>query len=243
MRILAIDTASTSCSVAIWQSGGKSGRLLSSQQQEMQRGQAEALMPMILDVMREADLDFHELDCLASTIGPGSFTGLRVGLATARGLALSTGLPLAGITCFDAVAFQIPAEDRLNKNIVVILESKRDELFVQHYSADETLTPSAPATYQTPEEIAASLPRDVPIILAGDASEKCREFVSDMENIYWAASDVTPNAISVAQYSATLDLEKLTDIAPPNPLYIREADAEKAKNLRPMIQVSHAENS
>lgn len=237
MRILAIDTASTFCSVAIWQAGGKSGRLLASQQKEMQRGQAEALMPMILEVMREADLDFEELDCLASTIGPGSFTGLRVGLSTARGLALSTGLPLAGITCFDAVAYQIPVEDRLNKNLAVILESRRKELFIQLYSADETLTPSAPATYQTAEEIAANLPKDVPLILAGDASEKCREFVADMDNIYWAASDVVPNATSVAQYCATLDLDNLAKIAPANPLYIRAADAEKAKNLRPLIAV------
>src|SRR3974390_2816555 len=96
MLVLAIDTAPSACSAA----GAHTGQaaLLAREQLAMARGQAEALMPLIERVMVEADIGFTSLDRIAVTTGPGSFTGLRVGISAARGLALATGKPAIGLT-------------------------------------------------------------------------------------------------------------------------------------------------
>ncbi|MBZ0141385.1 MAG: tRNA (adenosine(37)-N6)-threonylcarbamoyltransferase complex dimerization subunit type 1 TsaB, partial [Pseudorhodoplanes sp.] len=87
MRVLAIDTALEACAAALLDT--KRGALLASVSLPMTRGHAEALMPVIETVMRDSGLAFSDLDRIAVTTGPGSFTGLRVGIAAARGIALA----------------------------------------------------------------------------------------------------------------------------------------------------------
>ena len=89
MRLLAIDTALEACSAAVLDTAG--GGIVAQESQAMTRGHAEALMPLIQRVMKAARLDFSELDRIAVTVGPGSFTGLRVGIAAARGIGLAAG--------------------------------------------------------------------------------------------------------------------------------------------------------
>src|SRR2546427_238586 len=91
MRILAIDTALEACSAAVFDTDG--GRMLASESLTMARGHAEALMPLVARVMDKAEAEFSELDRIAVTVGPGSFTGLRVGISAARGIALVSGKP------------------------------------------------------------------------------------------------------------------------------------------------------
>src|SRR5262245_8271841 len=102
LRVLAIDTALEACSAAILDTDRTDG--LTSRSLPMMRGHAEALVPLIAAVMSEAKVEFTELDRIAVTIGPGSFTGLRVGVAAARGIALATGKPAVGLTTFAALA-------------------------------------------------------------------------------------------------------------------------------------------
>src|SRR6266702_3656731 len=102
MRILAIDTALEACSVAVFDTEGSSRAR--SRSLPMARGHAEALMPLIATVMSDARTEFDELDRIAVTVGPGSFTGLRVGVAAARGIALAAGKPVVGLTTLSAIA-------------------------------------------------------------------------------------------------------------------------------------------
>ena len=90
MRILAIDTALEACSAAVLDT--ELGAVVARESMAMARGHAEALMPLIARVMEEGGLDFTQIDRIAVTTGPGSFTGMRVGIAAARGLALATGI-------------------------------------------------------------------------------------------------------------------------------------------------------
>ena len=83
MRVLAIDCALDACAAAVLES--RTGAIMASQTRIMVRGHAEALMPLVARVMDEAEVEFKELDRIAVTVGPGSFTGLRVGIAAARG--------------------------------------------------------------------------------------------------------------------------------------------------------------
>ncbi len=101
MKILAIDTALEACSAAVYDSEAE--RTLSFISHDMRRGHAEALIPIISDAMKAANLEFSELDRIATTIGPGSYTGLRVGISAAKGISLASGKPAVGITTLAAL--------------------------------------------------------------------------------------------------------------------------------------------
>jgi tRNA threonylcarbamoyl adenosine modification protein YeaZ len=108
IRILAVDTALGACSAAVLEGDVvRSHRFVA-----MERGHAEALAPMVEEVMRESGLAFADLDRLAVTTGPGTFTGQRVGIAFMRGLRIALKKPLAGITTLDAMAAAAMAEVR-----------------------------------------------------------------------------------------------------------------------------------
>ena len=108
MKLLAFDTATTGCSAALF----LGGRLAAHQAAAMARGQSEALMPMIAEVLAEGGCSYGDLDALAVTVGPGAFTGLRIGLSAARGLALALAVPCAGVTTLEAVARAVPETAR-----------------------------------------------------------------------------------------------------------------------------------
>jgi tRNA threonylcarbamoyladenosine biosynthesis protein TsaB len=109
MLVLAIDTALEACSAAIFDSVDRT--IVASDSQFMARGHAEALMPLIAAVMQQAAISFVALDRIAVTVGPGSFTGLRVGIAAARGIALASRKPVVGVTTLSALAAPYIAAD------------------------------------------------------------------------------------------------------------------------------------
>ena len=105
MLILAIDTALDACAAGVLDTDAD--RLIAQESQAMKRGHAEALMPLIARVMKASGIAFADLDRIAATTGPGSFTGLRVGLSAARGIALAAGKPVVGLTTLAAYAAPI----------------------------------------------------------------------------------------------------------------------------------------
>src|SRR3990170_4444965 len=109
MRVLAIDTALEACSAAVLDTEHAS--VVAHESLPMLRGHAEALIPLIARVLERARLTFSELDRVAVTTGPGSFTGLRVGISAARGIALAAGKPAVGLTTLAAFAAPRLAED------------------------------------------------------------------------------------------------------------------------------------
>ncbi len=139
MKILALDTSMTACSVACVLVDDISGEIgmLAEIRKDMARGHAEALVPMIARVMDEAGTGFDSLDRVAVTIGPGSFTGLRVGIATARGLGLALDIPVAGIGTLDALATDfVASRDGLKTPFAILLDARREQIYVRNYDAD-----------------------------------------------------------------------------------------------------------
>ncbi len=101
----------------------------------MARGHAEALMPLVLEAMAAAGLGFADLGMVAVGVGPGSFTGIRIALAAARGIALAASLPVVGIDSFSAVAATISPPAMAGRSLLVVIDSKRRELFGQYFDS------------------------------------------------------------------------------------------------------------
>ena len=194
---------------------------MASRLERMHRGQSERLVPMIQEVMAEGEARYTDLDKLAVTIGPGGFTGVRIGLATARGMALACGCPLVGVSNFLVLAATARADVPPDGSLAVLIDAKRHDLYVQAFSPD--LEPRTDPLSTAPEALAAELPGG-PLVLAGDAVPQAipalrncgREFTVSR------AHGVT-DAAQLAELVACNPDRTIATIAP-QPLYLRAPD-------------------
>ena len=211
MTVLAWDTSASGCSAAVW----RDGRILASRRMAMARGQSEVLMPMIRDVMAEAGVAFHELALLGVTVGPGTFTGIRIGLAAARAVALAAKLPLVGVTTTEAVAAGVAEDERAGRTVLACIDAKRAELFVQPFAEDGTAL--AEPTALDPAAAAALV--SGPVVLAGDGAALVQAHRPDA---LLARSPAAPDA-GVVAVLARRHFDDGTAL-PPLPLYLRAPD-------------------
>ncbi len=203
--VLALDTALNNCSVAVY-AGGKAV----FESAEMMQGHAEHLLPMAERVLGKAGVKYGDIECIAATAGPGAFTGLRIGLSAARGVALALGIPLYGITTTQILALQQVKQKPAP--VAVILETKRADFYVQFFDAAGRVLSEAAAL--PAEEI------DVRgFELAGDGVERF--------NGQRAAITVPDMALAAA--SLAVSTEFFTQGAAP--VYLRGADI--TTNKRP----------
>ena len=221
--MLGIDTATTGCSVALMDGA----TCLAENQSRMPRGQSEALAPMIEDAMKSAGISFDRLDGIAVTRGPGAFTGLRIGLAAARAMALSIAKPCIGITTFDSLSAQARQRENIETGtaLLVAIESKRVEIFVSMYGFDGALLiePSAlrpEAIEKMPEGITS-------VIIVGDASQKVESALIGRVDVRRIEDIEVPDAKVVANFG--LNLLGTPELATPTPFYLRPPDASIPK--------------
>lgn len=217
-RLLAFDCAGSSCSAALWEEG----RVRAQRHQSMRRGQAEQLVPMIQTVMAEAALEFAELDAIAVTRGPGGFTGVRIGLATARGLALACRLPVLGVSSFQVAAQGAPAAERQGRTLVVVLDAKRSDVFVQFFS--ERLAPLGDPLSLTPDSLADCLPTGS-LLLTGDGVAQVDSALRAARGaeLALASTHGPADAAWLAAHAADLPLPP-PGATSPAPLYLRAPD-------------------
>jgi tRNA threonylcarbamoyladenosine biosynthesis protein TsaB len=206
MIVLGLDTCLASCSVAV-----RDGeRVLASAREVMARGHQERLAPMAQQVMAEAGLSFDRLDRIGVTVGPGSFTGLRVGIAFAKGLAAALSLPAAGIGTLEALAAE--AEGL----VFAVIDARRDQVYVQGFEDGRALmAPDALAAPTAAARIAElSVGRDFTLIGSGAA----------------LLADLAPGARVILAEGA--DARRVARLAaarsptPLKPLYLRSPDAK-----------------
>jgi len=222
MKILALDTATSGCSVALWRDGETSVWRF----REMPRGQSEALLPMVREVMTEAGVGAGDLDLIAVTRGPGAFTGLRIGLSTARAMALTAGLPCLGVDTTDVVARGVDAS-RISGDLLVALDTKRVDFYAQKFSArHQPLGPPRAVPPGGLAEFVGDGPGRRPLLVVGDAADRAVQVLSE------AGIPSTP-----ADAPGLPDARHLAEIAaerwqpgqvptPPAPLYLRPPDAK-----------------
>ena len=220
MNVLAFDTSGAACSVAVADvsHGDRTGVTRS---REVVRGHAEALMPMVADVMAEARLRFDALDLIAVAVGPGLFTGLRVGIAAARGLALATGVTCVGVSTFAAIAATCRRDDLSadNETLAVCIDSRRADIFVQPFDRTGTAL-GAPAVIP-PATLGQVLPAG-PVAVAGDAAGPAQHALIAAGRVARVLPVRFACPLALACFAAKA-LQTGTAL-PPQPLYLREAD-------------------
>lgn len=166
--VLALDSTGLACSAAV----AAGATVLAQDRVATRYEQAERLLPMIDTVMRRAGLSPSALDLIGVTVGPGSFTGIRVALSAAHGIALATQAQLIGVTSFEAVAAEVaPLEPNSGSYFLIVLESRREELFVQLF--DRVGVPLFEPWAVLPGFLSAALDRWIgaaPVGVAGDAA-------------------------------------------------------------------------
>ena len=222
MTVLAFDTATSSCAITVW----RKAEVLAENKAMLERGHAEVLVPMIEAALADAQLDYQDLDLLAVTIGPGAFTGIRIGLATARSLALASNLPLIGITNFDALAAAIPLSERQvsgnqARNILVVLETKRADFYACLYDANLVML----STPQAVDEAGLlALAGEGPLVLAGDVAERVRPLLQSGDAEIVLASSGPHVEPAIAAELAWAKFRSGDELATPQPLYLKPPD-------------------
>lgn len=219
MFLLAIDTAGPDCSVALARSGPSGGEILIRASERIGRGHAERLMPMIEAALKDAQADFADLDRIAVTTGPGSFTGVRVGVAAARGLALALDIAAIGVGSLDALAHPV-ARSHNTGIVVAALDAKRGEIYalVRDLTSGTTLVE---ATAIRIDDLAVKLSHaGRPLLLTGAGAPIAAGALDEPETSIVGAAE-SPDIADVAALGLRADVE-----APPVPLYARGADAK-----------------
>jgi tRNA A37 threonylcarbamoyladenosine modification protein TsaB len=181
--ILGFDTSAAHCAAALL----RGDRILDARAIEMSRGQAEELMPLLEDILAKHDVTWTDLTALGVGVGPGNFTGIRISVAAARGLALALDIPAVGVSTFEASTFGRPDAS------VAIVPAPRDQIYVSDPSTGEapflTQAPYGATNHPVSPPPAAPLAENI----ARVALEKAAGSVARPAPLYIRAADATPS--------------------------------------------------
>ena len=203
--LLALETSDRLCAACLMDTA--TGAVVSSRTLDLGRGHAEKMMDVIADVLAEAGKDYTALTRLAVCVGPGSFTGIRVALATATGLSVALAIPVTGVTALQALALQaLPDAD--GKPILSLIDAHRGDVYAQAFS--NTALP-------------VDQPRQIPLEDAAGFAASANYFLcgSGAHLVAAAGFDALPqvDAVALAALNPAMSV-------PAKPLYLRKPDAK-----------------
>jgi len=217
MIVLALDTAGIDCSVALYDL--TADNVISIQTDMIGKGHAEKLMAQIEAALAEAGITLKDVGRIAVTIGPGSFTGIRVGVATARGLALSLDIEAVGITTLEAMAAH-QLESAAGHPVIAAMDAKRGEIYAQPFAADGS--PLQEAQALPPEVVTELATRHSATIFGTGAAAIAAAKAGEISE---PGIKTVPDRFDIATI-AKLGAAKPFGSAKPKPLYLRGPDAK-----------------
>jgi tRNA threonylcarbamoyl adenosine modification protein YeaZ len=210
---LAFDTSAAHCAAALLLDGQVVTRI-----DEMAKGQAEHLMPMLAEMLADAGLAWADLDGVGVGIGPGNFTGIRISVAAARGLSLGLGKPAIGVSSLEAQVYGI------NGIVVSCIKAPREKAYIQAFGK-RALT--QPALCDLTADDMPSLPARAEPKICGNCAQEIERITS------WQA--VVPAAPSIEGLVRLAGMRVWSNTLRPSPLYIRSADAAPPRDPAPTI--------
>ena len=221
MYIIAIDTCRGRGSVSLT----KSGKLLVERNEPDGGKLAERLVGMINSCLEEAGCSFSNIDLLAVTIGPGSFTGIRIGMAAAKGLRIATKIPLIGISTLQATAFAAQKKLKPEESIISVLhDAKRGQVYAQRFTNDKTISSIKEPELLSLDDINDYLAKSYLTVTDSDFLDNINNGNSKLAKISFTNADVA--MLAEIHFSENKG-EYNKNIAP---LYIRPPDAKLPKN-------------
>jgi tRNA threonylcarbamoyladenosine biosynthesis protein TsaB len=229
MKILAVDTATKSCSVAVIDEKS----VISEFSANHNDTHSKFLMGMIRDVLNICHMSVRDLDGIAVTIGPGSFTGLRIGLSAVKGLALASMKPIVGVSSLEALAYQLFGSDKL---VCPMMDARRSEVYAARYRFNNLkFEIDKPPMALSPEKAIENISE--PCILIGDGALLYQDLIRDVLGSMAVFTNFTQHLIraSTVGYIAmqrfkTYDTDEVSLI---KPFYLRKSDAEKNTKVNP----------
>jgi len=224
MLVLAIDSAMNGCSACVFD---VDEGVLNAQHLDIVRGQAEHLMPLINDVMKKSDVNYSDLDMIAVTQGPGAFTGMRIGLSTAKSIGMVINKPVVGVSCFDAILESYFNDHRPMDTVpfyCVILETKRKDYYFKMFEGE--LSAGVHAAAMDADDI-MSITHGKECLFVGDAVERyADEIGQDIKSV----SINAPKADVIAKLAIDKYKNKDKNAINCAPVYLRLPEIGKPKN-------------
>lgn len=218
--ILSIETSMKACSAAIHQDG----KLLSVSELYNEKSSSGMLTTLIEHVVKTASLKLNEIDAIAVAKGPGSYTGLRIGVSTAKGLCFTLEKPLIAINTLEAMAYQLSIINYQSSILICpMLDARRMEVYCAVYEAN-TLELIEPTQAKIIDETSfADLLENHQIIFFGDGAEKCRATLGGSSNAVFLTQTIFPSAKSIgALATRAFEQQQFENVADFEPFYLKE---------------------
>jgi tRNA threonylcarbamoyladenosine biosynthesis protein TsaB len=219
MIVLAFDTCFNACSVAISVCDAGRSEIVAARFEPMATGQAERLLPMMSECLAQASLTMADIAKIAVTTGPGTFTGTRIGISAAKGLALVHATPIVGLSSLHLMARNVALARPQSRDIGIVIDVRRDEVYVQLFDSAGLKPITNPALLTLTQ--ARDLVRSSHVVLAGNGAALVaaqEEAISSCNG----AADLLPDA----RYA--VDIVYIGNLSPTavSPLYLRAPDAK-----------------
>ena len=216
MKLLALDTAANLCAACVFDA--EPAVVRAARSLDVGKGHVEHLMLLVQEVLNQADAGYGDLDRIVVSTGPGSFTGVRVGIAAARGLALALNIPVIGISTLEAIAAEV-RETHPGRSAFIAIDARRGEVYSAEYDAHGVCV-SDPAVLSVP--VAAGRVSSTGSVVAGSGARIVAEAVDGDIAIASCSDAATADIEIFARLGAVTDEPDM----PPNPLYLRAPDAK-----------------
>ena len=228
MTLLAIETATAVCAAAVVRDGGTMGEA----RIELPHVHSEKLISLVDGALGAAGLDSAGIDGIAVSVGPGSFTGLRIGVSAAKGLAYAWGKPLIPVLTLEALAMEAVRQSlaRTGSIILPMIDARRAEVYTAVYRlVNGVLHEILPSHAAQIRDILSAVPGDAPVVVMGDGADKFREFLHEIDQSVSSRFSIPSrdrrlcSAVAVGLLGErALAAGHTADIAALEPLYVKD---------------------